>query len=80
MINISSEDNNFYSYDEVTEFIVKNGSIVSSSDFEAVFTRNGKDSGGLPPIFIGILDKKENKFVSINGKVNKLTSNINEIL
>lgn len=80
MINISANDNNFYSYDEETEFIIKNGVITSSSDFEPVFTRDGKDEGGLPPIFIGIFDKKNNKLISINGKVNNLTNNTNEIL
>ena len=43
MINIVAEDNNFYSYDEETEYIVKNGTIVPSSDFEPIFTRDGKE-------------------------------------
>jgi hypothetical protein len=80
MINIVAEDNNFYSYDEETEYIVKNGTIVPSSDFEPIFTRDGKDEHGLPPVFIGILDKKGNKIISVNGKINKLTDNLNSII
>lgn len=75
MINeISAKDGNFYTYNGEMELVTKNGSIVPWSEYEPVFTRDGRDSGGLPPVFIGILDKMNHRMISVNGNVNNITN------
>jgi hypothetical protein len=71
MITIHSKSGDVFSFDEVTEFIAKNGEIYSSTEYEPCYVRNGS-SPEIAPTFIGILDKIRNVVITRNGRSNRV--------
>jgi hypothetical protein len=79
MIKIKASDGNFYTFDQETELISMNGFIVPSTEYSPVYTKIGKVDGDIPPVFIGILNKRLNMIITVSGRVSKLSNSNNEI-
>ena len=68
---ITDTSGNILIYNQDTGLISKNGNIVSSTSYEAVFTLSVTDKDA-PPKFSGILFKNENKVLSLSGNLRDL--------
>lgn len=74
MIVIRSKKGDTYQYDEETEFIAKNGEIISRTYLEPIYTRAGS-SLDIPPEFCGVLDKVNNEIINLHGRISKIAMN-----
>lgn len=67
-MKIAEKGGSIFEYSEENGLISKDGTVVSGSEYEPVFTRDldGK------PLFCGILIKSSNKILSLSGNKSKL--------
>lgn len=70
MVEINTILGEHFSYDQATNRIFKDGKLMPSYEYEAVFS--GFTDGGLPQ-FAGILKKSVNSIISLSGKENPVT-------
>lgn len=70
MNTITDLRGNRYEYSPETGLISKNDTILSGSEYEPVFSSYSDNS--LPPIFVGIYFKAENRVMSMSGKMLRL--------
>lgn len=79
IITINTIDGHSFTFDDSTELISRDGVIVPYSDYQPVYIKAGKKEELIPPIFSGILSKKENLIITPTGKINKVIKDTNEI-
>ena len=79
IITINTKDGHSFTFDSDTELISRDGVIVSSDDYEPVYIRAGKKEESIPPIFSGILSKKDKKIITPTGRINDIINDPNEI-
>ena len=65
----NNKTGDYFEYNPENGLISKNNTIVSGSDYEPVFATYPDNSA--PPIFVGILFKKEDSVLSMNGNLRK---------
>lgn len=70
-IEISSQAGDYYTYDPETDFITKNGFIVSSQIYQPLFALSDENTG---PVFSGIWNKNDGTIISVTGKINQAKS------
>lgn len=77
MITINSAKGQFQ-YDEATGRIYVNGVLGSSKNYEPIFV-GGVTKGDYPQL-CGILLKEINSIVTLNGGIQKITSDLNNVI
>jgi hypothetical protein len=70
-INIQSISGDLFQFDTETELIMKNGIVVSRTDYEPVFLNHPDKK--TPPELSGIFFVKEGRILSRSGNINPIT-------
>lgn len=67
---ITDTSGNIYEYNQENGLISRNNVILSGADYEPVFVSYPDNSE--PPIFVGILSRRNGTVLSMSGKTNKI--------
>lgn len=70
MTRIIDSSGNVYEFNQETGLISKNDIILSGLEYEPVFVSNPDNS--TPPVFVGILSKRNGTVLSMSGNTHKI--------
>lgn len=70
MNKITDTSGNIYEYNQENGLISRNNVILSGADYEPVFVSYPDNSE--PPIFVGILSRRNGTVLSMSGKTSKI--------